>query len=97
MDILYLLIPLSAVLVLAIIGVFGWALYRGQFEDLEHEGERILQPDGAGPDARAEAPVDGHDGAQGTAHAVSPASDEPLSRGPGATGGPAVDADQARR
>ena len=48
MDILYLLIPLSAVLVLAIIGVFGWALHRGQFEDLEREGERILAAD-AGP------------------------------------------------
>lgn len=43
MDILYLLIPLSAVLVLAIIGVFGWALHRGQFDDLDREGERILQ------------------------------------------------------
>lgn len=45
MDILYLLIPLSAVLILAIIGVFGWALNRGQFDDLEREGERILQQD----------------------------------------------------
>ncbi len=45
MDILYLLIPLSAVLVLLIIAVFGWALHRGQFEDLEREGERILQVD----------------------------------------------------
>lgn len=43
MDILYLLVPLSAVLVLAIIGVFGWALQRGQFDDLEREGERILE------------------------------------------------------
>lgn len=43
MDILYLLIPLSAVLVLAILGVFGWALSRGQFEDLELEGRRILE------------------------------------------------------
>ncbi len=51
MDILYLLIPLSAVLVLAIIGVFGWALFRGQFEDLEHEGERILQAEPDGVDA----------------------------------------------
>ena len=46
MDILYLLIPLSAVLVLLIIAVFGWAISRGQFEDLEHEGERILDADG---------------------------------------------------
>lgn len=45
MDILYLLIPLSAVLVLLIIAVFGWAVSRGQFEDLEQEGERILQAD----------------------------------------------------
>ena len=42
MDILYLLIPLSAGLVLVVIGVFGWALHRGQFDDLEREGERIL-------------------------------------------------------
>ena len=42
MDILYLLIPLSAVLVLAIIAVFGWALHNGQFDDLEDEGHRIL-------------------------------------------------------
>lgn len=50
MDILYLLIPLSAVLVLAILGVFGWALYRGQFDDLEREGERILESDDHGVD-----------------------------------------------
>jgi cbb3-type cytochrome oxidase maturation protein len=42
MDIMYLLIPLSAGLVLLILGVFGWALHRGQFDDLEREGERIL-------------------------------------------------------
>ena len=51
MDILYLLIPLSAVLVLMIIGVFGWALHRGQFDDLEREGERILQQDVSPVDA----------------------------------------------
>lgn len=45
MDILYLLIPLSAVLVLAIIAVFGWALHNGQFDDLEDEGGRILGAD----------------------------------------------------
>lgn len=50
MEILYLLIPLSAVLVLAIVGIFGWAIHRGQFEDLEHEGERILQHDAEGVD-----------------------------------------------
>jgi cbb3-type cytochrome oxidase maturation protein len=47
MDILYLLIPLSAVLVLVILGVFGWAVHKGQFEDLEREGERILSSEGS--------------------------------------------------
>lgn len=42
MDSLYLLIPLSVALVLAILAVFGWALHGGQFEDLEYEAERIL-------------------------------------------------------
>ena len=44
MDILYLLIPLSTLGVLAILGVFAWALHGGQFDDLESEGERILDP-----------------------------------------------------
>jgi cbb3-type cytochrome oxidase maturation protein len=42
LDILYLLIPLSAVLVLFIVAVFGWAVHKGQFEDLEREADRIL-------------------------------------------------------
>jgi cbb3-type cytochrome oxidase maturation protein len=50
MESLYLLIPLSAGLVLAIIAVFGWALHKGQFEDLEAEGARILQEDIASVD-----------------------------------------------
>ena len=51
MEILYLLIPLSTALVLLILGVFAWALHRGQFEDLEREGERILQDEAAHIDA----------------------------------------------
>ena len=43
MDILYLLIPLSVLLVLAIVGVFGWAINNGQLDDLEREGVRILE------------------------------------------------------
>lgn len=42
MDILFLLIPVSVLLVLLILGVFAWALHGGQFEDLQREGERIL-------------------------------------------------------
>ncbi|MDQ7744189.1 MULTISPECIES: cbb3-type cytochrome oxidase assembly protein CcoS [Hydrogenophaga] len=45
MDILYLLIPVSIVLVFAIIGVFWWALHAGQFDNVEREGERILRGD----------------------------------------------------
>jgi cbb3-type cytochrome oxidase maturation protein len=45
MDILYLLIPVSVVVMLAVIGVFAWALQRGQFDDLEREGQRILDGD----------------------------------------------------
>ena len=45
MDILYLLIPLSVLLVLAILGVYAWALGGGQFDDLEREGARVLEED----------------------------------------------------
>jgi len=45
MDILYLLIPFSALLVLAILALFAWAIERGQFEDLDREGARILGDD----------------------------------------------------
>lgn len=57
MDILYLLIPLSAVLVLGILGVFAWALHGGQFDDLEQRAEQILDADGAAVD-----PNQGHPG-----------------------------------
>ena len=43
MDILYLLIPFSALLVLGILAVFGWALHAGQFDDLEQQGAQILE------------------------------------------------------
>jgi cbb3-type cytochrome oxidase maturation protein len=43
MDILYLLVPLSVALVFFILGGLWWAVNRGQFEDIEAEGERILR------------------------------------------------------
>jgi cbb3-type cytochrome oxidase maturation protein len=45
MDILFLLIPLSTVLLLGIVGIFGWAVHGGQFDDVQREGERILGED----------------------------------------------------
>jgi len=46
MDSLYLLIPISIVLVLAVGGLLVWSVMAGQFEDLDAEGRRILDEDG---------------------------------------------------
>jgi cbb3-type cytochrome oxidase maturation protein len=43
MDALYLLIPLSVLLVLGIGAVLAWSVMSGQFEDLDSEGKRILE------------------------------------------------------
>lgn len=45
MDILFVLIPLSVALALLILGALGWAVWRGQFESVDAEGERILRTD----------------------------------------------------
>ncbi len=45
MEILYLLIPLSVVLVFLIGAVFWWSVRSGQFDDLEGPGHRILMDD----------------------------------------------------
>ena len=45
MDILFLLVPLSVLIVFALLGVFAWALHSDQFDDLQHEGARILGDD----------------------------------------------------
>ena len=43
MDILFLLVPMSVLLVFALLALFRWALGAGQFDDLEREGERIFE------------------------------------------------------
>ena len=45
MDVLFLLVPMSVLLVFALMALFRWALGAGQFDDLEREGERILDDD----------------------------------------------------
>jgi cbb3-type cytochrome oxidase maturation protein len=45
MDSLYLLIPLSVVLILLVGGLLAWAVLSGQFEDLDAQGARILDED----------------------------------------------------
>ncbi len=45
MDILFLLVPLSVLLALAVMALLAWAVWSGQFEDVEQEGQRIFQGD----------------------------------------------------
>jgi cbb3-type cytochrome oxidase maturation protein len=45
MDAVYVLLPLSLLLVGAIIGVLLWAVRSGQFDDLEGPAHRILMDD----------------------------------------------------
>ncbi len=72
MEILYLLIPVSVVLVLAIVGLFGWALNSGQMDDLEREGERIFEHEGEG--------VDRDQGLRSAGPGESPAINKDLSK-----------------
>jgi cbb3-type cytochrome oxidase maturation protein len=44
-EILYLLIPVSVVLVFAIAAIFRWSVKNGQFEDLEGPAYRVLMDD----------------------------------------------------
>ena len=55
MNILLLLVPLSVVLVLAVLVLFAWALHSGQFEDVEKAGQAVLlDADQVRPGARPE-------------------------------------------
>lgn len=52
MEILYLLVPLSLVLVFLVGVVFWFALRSGQFDDLEGPALRILADDDTPPDTK---------------------------------------------
>ena len=43
MDILFLLVPFFVLLALGVVGLLAWAVWSGQFEDVESEGQRIFQ------------------------------------------------------
>jgi len=45
MDILFLLIPISLIIVAIAVWVFMWAIRSGQYEDLEGPAHRILMDD----------------------------------------------------
>ncbi len=51
MEIIYLLIPLSLVLVGIIVWIFVWAIHSGQFDDLEGPAHQILMDDDS-PDTK---------------------------------------------
>lgn len=58
MEILYLLIPLSVVLVFVIGVFFWWSVRGGQFDDLEGPAYRLLMDDDRQPVPPAEDPSD---------------------------------------
>ncbi|QDX80828.1 cbb3-type cytochrome oxidase assembly protein CcoS [Denitratisoma sp. DHT3] len=45
MEIMYLLVPVSLLLVFVIAAIFWWSLRNGQFEDLEGPAYRMLMDD----------------------------------------------------
>ena len=49
MNVIYLLIPISLVLVGAMVWAFLWAVRSGQFDDLERAGHQILMEDDDAP------------------------------------------------
>lgn len=65
MESLYLLIPVSVILVFGIGVIFWWALKGGQMEDLEGPAYRILMDDDLPADQKADA-RDEHDEAGNT-------------------------------
>ncbi len=65
MEILYLLIPMSVLLVFVIAAIFWWCLRSGQFEDLEGPGYRVLMDDDRPSSVEEKsASVDGKNAAQ---------------------------------
>ena len=48
MEVLYLIIPLSILLVVVIAWVFIWAVRSGQFDDLEGPAHRVIMDEDSG-------------------------------------------------
>ena len=78
MDILYLLVPLSVVLAIAIGVAFWWAVRHDQFEDMEGPAHRLLLDD----DDRVPRP------APEASHASTASTASPASRAPEAPPAP---------
>jgi cbb3-type cytochrome oxidase maturation protein len=54
MEILYVLIPISVVLVFGIAIAFWWSVRNGQFDDMEGPAFRILMDDDKAPEKKTE-------------------------------------------
>ena len=52
MEVLYLIIPLSILLVVAIAWIFIWAVKSGQFDDLEGPAHRVIMDEDLSADTR---------------------------------------------
>ncbi|MEK6551457.1 MAG: cbb3-type cytochrome oxidase assembly protein CcoS [Pseudomonadota bacterium] len=63
MEIVYLLVPLAALIAIGIVAVFLWAVKSGQFDDLEGPAHRILMDDDDHP-AEPGKPPDSPDAAK---------------------------------
>jgi cbb3-type cytochrome oxidase maturation protein len=50
MSVLYVLVPIALVLASVFVALFLWAVRRGQFDDLNTPGVRILTDDDAAPE-----------------------------------------------
>ena len=64
MEIIYLLVPLSLVLIGVIVWAFFWAVRSGQFDDLEGPAHRILMDDDSVETGREAAEQDEKNGGQ---------------------------------
>jgi cbb3-type cytochrome oxidase maturation protein len=45
MDVLFVLITLSVLMAIVVLGGLWWAIFHGQFEDIEEEAQRIMEQD----------------------------------------------------
>lgn len=52
MSVLYVLVPIALVLASVFVALFLWAVRRGQFDDLNTPGVRILTDDEAAPQSQ---------------------------------------------
>ena len=78
---LYILVPLSVVLVFVIGGIFWWSVRSGQFDDLEGPGFRLLVDDKDAPPAESDDhPAVCEESVSGAGGDTVPGGDDPAVR-----------------